>query len=72
MPEPDAVPRFTVARARLASAVSFGLPPEVITERRRDLAASKIARDVERALAVAPPLSDRQVEALAAMLRGEQ
>ncbi|MGV2985916.1 hypothetical protein ACNPNP_19670 [Microbacterium sp. AGC85] len=58
------------ARSRVANAVKYGLPPEVIADRRRDLAAANIAAAIDRALSTAPALSDEQCARLAARLRG--
>ncbi|NYJ06595.1 hypothetical protein GGQ55_002873 [Geodermatophilus daqingensis] len=40
-----------------------------LTERRRNLAAEKIADYIERTVAAAPPLSDEQVSRLTRLLR---
>lgn len=64
-----ATPTTTQARSRLASATRYKAPPEVITERRRDLAEANIAAAIDRALSTAPPLTDAQCERLAARLR---
>lgn len=62
-------PPVASARSRLATAHLRNEPPEVITERRRDLAEANIAAAIDRALSTAPPLTDAQCERLAARLR---
>lgn len=58
------------AKQRLASAARSKQPPEVIADRRRDLAEANIAAAIARALSTAPPLTDEQCARLAARLRG--
>ena len=65
----DLIPTPRKARSELGHAVQRKSPPEVIAERRAALAEANIAAAIERALAVAPPLTDEQCERLAAMLR---
>ena len=65
-----AIPSPTQARSRLATDARRNAPPEVIAERRRQLAEANIAAAVERALLSAPPLTEEQCDRLAALLRG--
>ncbi len=58
------------AKRRIANAVRSKQPPEVIEDRRRELAEANIAAAIERALSKAPPLTDEQCERLADRLRG--
>lgn len=59
----------TQARSRLANDTRRKAPPEVIADRRRDLAEANIAAAITRALSTAPPLTDEQCARLAARLR---
>lgn len=56
------------ASVRVARAVHRGNQQEEANAR-RDLAEAKIARAIERALAVAPPLTTAQVKRLSGILR---
>lgn len=56
------------ASARIARAVHQKNPQEE-ADARRDLAELKIAKAIERTLAVAPPLSPAQVKRLSTVLR---
>ncbi len=60
--------RSHAAAARVARAVRIG-DPEAEAEARRDLAAHKIQVAIEKALAVAPPLNNRQIHTLTGLLR---
>lgn len=59
------------ATAHVAVAVRVGDPEREVTAR-RNLAEAKIAEAVERALAVAPPLTPAQIKRLSGLLRGGQ
>ncbi len=59
------------AKGRLARASAlYGAESVEVAERRRDLAAAKIAQYIERVVADAPPLTDSQRSRLAALLTG--
>jgi hypothetical protein len=64
------IPTPTQARSRLANDSRRKAPPDVIADRRRELAEANIAAAIARALSTAPPLSDEQCARLAARLRG--
>lgn len=60
-------------RAKAQSDIMVGrrvADPQREAKGRRDLAEAKIADAIERALAVAPPLTPVQVKRLAGLLRG--
>lgn len=65
----SAPPSPNDAKRRIANAVRRGDPPQVIEDRRRDLAEANIAAAIERALSKAPPLTDEQCARLAERLR---
>jgi hypothetical protein len=56
-------------KARNELAVACRHHPDQVEDRRRALAEAKIADYIERTLAEAPPLTDRQRTALAELLR---
>lgn len=57
--------------AHVAVAVRVGDPDREVTAR-RDLAEAKIATAIDKALAVAPPLTPAQIKRLSGLLRGGQ
>lgn len=62
----------TVPKALSDIMVGRRLPdPEREAKGRRDLAEAKIATTIERALAVAPPLTPTQIQRLSGLLRGQ-
>lgn len=63
------VTRTLTASARVAVAVRLK-DPERETVARRNLAEAKIADAIDRALAVAPPLTPAQIKHLSGLLRG--
>jgi hypothetical protein len=56
-------------RARVASLVSKGAPPEQVEAARADLAAANISAYIRRVIEAAPPLTPEQRNRLAAILR---
>jgi hypothetical protein len=63
------MPVSRALKARNELGVACRHHPEQIEDRRRALAEAKIADYIERTLAEAPPLTDRQRTALAELLR---
>ena len=56
------------ARSRLGGRIRLGSSPELITEARQELAAAKLERAINEAIASAPPLADSARERLAMLL----
>ena len=71
-PVPADIPSPTQARSRLALDTRRKAPPEVIAQRRQELAEANIAAAIERALVNAPPLTDEQCDRLSAILAAAQ
>jgi hypothetical protein len=66
---PPPSPEVARARARVATNVRHG-HHDAADEARRDLLAAKLAEQIKRAVAGAPPLTDEQRRRLAAIIRG--
>jgi hypothetical protein len=60
-------PRTASAKGRLV--VSYRHHPDQVDDRKRELAEAKIADFIAKALAAAPPLTDKQLTDLAELLR---
>lgn len=56
------------ARNRLGNATSHGRPAAELEDLRRDLAAAKLEKAIQRIVAEAPPLRPEQAERIAALL----
>ncbi|MCV7131012.1 hypothetical protein H7I42_29795 [Mycolicibacterium vanbaalenii PYR-1] len=61
--------RAIAARNKLGNACRHNRDPLEITAAKQELAAAKIADNVEKVLSQAPPLTDDQIRAIAALLR---